>query len=58
MQALLPWSEGYAVQLTPDAVRLRFLQATEEMDEEAEGPSFRTRLQGLLQSGDLISILA
>jgi hypothetical protein len=58
VQALLPWSEGYSVTLLEDAVRLRFVAATEEVEDEPNAPRFRGRLQELLASGELVSILA
>lgn len=59
IQAFLPWSEGYAVELTEDAVRLCLRGATEDVAERdaREGRS-RSRLRELLASGELVSILA
>ena len=58
VQALLPWSEGYEVDLLGNAVRLRFVEATEDMEEPvAASPKPQRTLQQLLESGELVTIL-
>jgi len=58
VQGLLSWSESYRVDVGNDAVRLSFVDATEDSDEEAheEGRSPRT-LRELLANGEIVSIL-
>ena len=58
VQALLAWSEGYRVEVGSEAVVLRFMEATEEIDEASEGAPGQRTLQDLLSSGELVSILA
>jgi hypothetical protein len=58
IQRLLPWSEGYAVSLSEDAMRLDFVEATEGRDDDGRQTTTPRTLQELLQTGELISILA
>lgn len=57
-QALLAWSEAYAVQIAPTAIRLRMEGYTEDLDAE-EGPAAAPgrSLQELLRTGELVRIL-
>ena len=55
--ALLAWSEGYAVEITAYAIRLRLVDYTEDLGDEGD-PSVHTRtLQDLLRSGELVRVL-
>jgi hypothetical protein len=57
IQTQLSWSEGYEVEMTPEKVRLKFAEATEDCaDELKKGPPTRT-IQQLLATGELVSIL-
>jgi hypothetical protein len=56
VQALLPWSEGYQVEIREDAIRLNFADAVEDLGDEAANVTSRT-LQDLLATGELIKIL-
>jgi len=58
VQGLLSWSESYRVEIGSDAVRLAFVDATEEADDEDRDdlPAPRT-LQDLLATGEIVSIL-
>jgi len=58
VQALLPWSESYSVTLLDDLIRLQFVDATEDVSEESAPPQLKNRLQELLKSGEIVSILA
>jgi hypothetical protein len=58
IQELLPWSEGYEVEITEDAIHLCFAEATEELGEPATGATPVRTVQELLESGELVSILA
>lgn len=58
VQALLSWSEGYAVTLEADVIRLRFVDATEEVVDDRDSGGFRDRLRDLLRSGELVGILS
>ena len=57
-QAVLPWSEGYRVSLGQDRVRLHFAEATEGLDAALEGGATDRNLRTLLESGELLRILA
>jgi hypothetical protein len=57
IQRLLPWSEGYEVKITEQAIHLTFTEASEDLGKKYEAiPKHRT-LQQLLETGELISIL-
>ena len=56
VQDLLSWSESYRVEIGKDAVRLTFVDATEDAHEDEEGPAPRT-LRELLATGEIVSIL-
>lgn len=59
VQGLLAWSEGYRVDIGKDAVRLTFVEATEDIDDEereADRPASRT-LRELISTGEIVSIL-
>jgi len=58
VQSVLSWSESYRVDIGNDAVRLSFVDATEDADEEAgdKEPSRRT-LRELLATGEIVSML-
>ena len=54
---MLPWSEGYSVEIRDDVIVLEFIGSTEDIDAaEAVALSGR-KLQELLRTGELISIL-
>ncbi len=57
VQQLLAWSESYAVSIEPERLRLEFLDATEDLDDEAEPARPGRTLQELLRTGELIHIL-
>ncbi len=57
VQEFLSWSEGYEVETTDDAIRLRFVGYTEESTLPDRTPSAANRFQQLLESGELIRIL-
>jgi hypothetical protein len=58
-QALLAWSEAYAIQITPSVIRLRMEGYTEDLEEDEEATEApRRSLQDLLRSGELVRILA
>jgi len=57
VQALLPWSETYETEITPAEVRLTFVGATEDMEDDETGKRPGRTLQELLESGELIRIL-
>jgi len=56
----LAWSEAYQVQLDPEAIRLNFFGATEDLDEQdLPAPKRPQRsVQELLATGELLEILA
>lgn len=54
---LLSWSEAWEVALEEEAVKLVYRGSTEDLDREQESRPGRS-LQELLQSGELVSILA
>jgi hypothetical protein len=59
VQGLLSWSESYRVDIGEDAIRLAFVDATEDADEDEERdkrPPPRT-LRELLATGEIVSIL-
>jgi hypothetical protein len=58
VQGSLSWSESYRVDIDKDAVRLGFVEAVEDVDEEErdEGPAPRT-LRELFATGEIVSIL-
>ncbi len=58
VQSLLAWSEGYGVEIDADVVRLDFVDATEDADDDSrdDAPSPRT-LRELLATGEIVSIL-
>jgi hypothetical protein len=57
VQRLLSWSESYRVEIGNDAVRLAFVDATEDADEDERraGPGPRT-LRELLATGEIVRI--
>ena len=57
IQRLLSWSEGYEVELTAQAIHLKFADATEDLGTKDDGTPTQRTLQQLLQTGELISIL-
>ncbi len=57
IQAHLAWSEGYAVELRPEAVHLEFVDATEDVEGAPEPATPPPRLQDLIDSGALVKIL-
>ena len=58
VQALLAWSESYRVDLTEDALRLTFIDATEEVaDHGTKAASPRRTLRDLLETGEIVGIL-
>ncbi len=57
VQSLLSWSEGYEVEITEEAVKLRFSSATEDTGEERVNVPPQRTLQQLLSTGELVSIL-
>lgn len=57
IQAQLSWSEGYEVELTPESVRLKFAEATEDVTDDEEKVTPKRTVQQLLQTGELVSIL-
>ena len=57
IQTQLAWSEGYEVEITPDTVRLKFAEATEECADELKKSTPTRTVQQLLQTGELVSIL-
>lgn len=57
VQELLPWSESYETEITPTRIRLTFIGATEELEEDDSEKTPGRRLRGLLESGELIRIL-
>lgn len=56
-QQLLAWSESYAVSVEPQRLKLEFIEATEDLDEEPEPARPGRTLRELLQSGELVHIL-
>lgn len=57
VQEVLSWSEGYRVEITDQAVVLAFADATEDIHERSEPTRPQRKVQDLLSSGELISIL-
>ena len=57
VQALLPWSETYETEITPAGVRLTFVGATEDLEDDGVAKKPGRTLQELLESGELIRIL-
>ena len=57
-QAVLPWSEGYRISVDPDMVRLQFAQATEGLETDTTRDAADRSLRSLLESGELMRILA
>jgi hypothetical protein len=58
VQNLLSWSESYRVQIGADAVRLTFVDATEEVGTDADREQSASRtLRDLLATGEIVSIL-
>jgi hypothetical protein len=57
LQALLPWSEGYRVEIGESSVDLSFVEAREDDATDAP-PREGGGLQDLLRSGELVRILA
>ena len=56
-QELLAWSEGYCVELTPSAIRLRLEGYSEDLEDEELPPGQIRTLQDLLRTGELVRIL-
>jgi hypothetical protein len=54
---LLAWSEGYAVEITASAIRLRLVDYTEDLGDEGEPSAHARTLQDLLRSGELVRVL-
>ncbi len=57
VQEFLSWSEGYEVETTDEAIRLKFAGYTEESALADGTQSTTRRFQELLESGELIKIL-
>ena len=57
VQRLLSWSEGYEVEITEQAIKLRFSGATEDSGEDRTNVPPQRTLQQLLETGELVSIL-
>lgn len=57
-QRYLPWSEGYSTEIGQDAVKMILREAVEDVEEETQTPTTGRSLRQLLESGELISILA
>lgn len=55
--AELAWSEGYQVEVTPTRLCMQFVGCTEDLGDDPSANAGRTRLQELLENGDLIRIL-
>lgn len=56
IQTLLPWSEGYSVDITPDPIQLTFIDASEDIDTDLR-PVEARRIADLLESGELLKIM-
>jgi hypothetical protein len=58
-QRWLSWSESYRLTIDDDAVRLAFIDATEEAPaDEAQGtPRYPRTLKELLATGEIVSIM-
>jgi len=54
---LLAWSEGYAVEITGSAIRLRLVDYSEDIGDEADPSAHGRTLQDLLRSGELVRVL-
>jgi hypothetical protein len=57
VQTLLPWSEGYAVEVDDEAVTLRFVDCSEDVESEGDPARGVRTLRELLQTGELVSVM-
>ncbi|MGA7980621.1 MAG: hypothetical protein WCA32_10380 [Chromatiaceae bacterium] len=57
VQPLLPWSEGYAVELQGQSAVLRFVDANEDVDSDTNRVKRTRTLQELLETGELVKVM-
>jgi hypothetical protein len=57
VQPLLPWSEGYAVELQGQSAVLRFVDANEDVDSHTNRVKRTRTLQELLETGELVRVM-
>jgi hypothetical protein len=57
VQSLLPWSEGYCVQLRDSAAVLRFVDATEELERDPGQVARIRTLRDLMAAGELVKVM-
>jgi hypothetical protein len=57
VQCLLPWSEGYRVELDDQSVVLQFADATEDVDLDTTRVKRHRTLRDLLETGELVGVM-
>jgi hypothetical protein len=57
VQSLLPWSEGYAVELENNEAVLRFVDASEELETDANRIKRPRTLRDLMAAGELVRVM-